>query len=94
MGCPLSPVIAEFEWKRLGTATIKPPIWIRYVDNVFIIWCNGPTDLDEFLQHSNSINHKVWSTVEIEMDNKLSLLDTFIEKDQNKTLGRTVYREG
>ena len=42
MGSPLSPVLANlymefFEEMAIDTATHKPTLWIRYVDDTFVI---------------------------------------------------------
>ena len=61
MGSPISPVLAnifmeDFEQKALGTARLKPKLWLRYVDDTFIIWSHGLENLDDFLSHINPIN--------------------------------------
>ena len=43
MGSPLSPVLANiymeyFEEIALGSPSLKPSIWLRYVDDTFILW--------------------------------------------------------
>ena len=40
-GSPLSPVLANmeyFEEMALGSTSLKPSMWVRYVDNTFILW--------------------------------------------------------
>ena len=43
MGSPLSPVLANiymeyFEEMALGSTSLKPSMWLRYVDDTFILW--------------------------------------------------------
>ena len=57
MGSPLSAVIAnlymeEFEERAIATATFKPYIWKRYVNDTFTIL--GRDYVDGFLQQLNS----------------------------------------
>ena len=60
MGSPLSPIVANiymefFEQKALELTYTKPDIWLRYVDDTFILWPHNRHDLDNFLNHLNSI---------------------------------------
>lgn len=55
IGNPLSPSIANyymefFEEKALESSSMKPSIWLRYVDDVFAIWPHG---------HLNSIHKNI-----------------------------------
>ena len=43
MGSPLSPVLAHlymeyFEEMALGSTSLKPSMWLSYVDDTFILW--------------------------------------------------------
>ena len=43
MGLPLSPVLANiymkyFEEMALGSTSLNPSMWLRYVDDTFILW--------------------------------------------------------
>ena len=43
MGLPLSPVLANiykeyFEEMAFGSTSQKPSLWLRYVDDTFIVW--------------------------------------------------------
>ena len=43
MGSPLSPVLANiymeyFEEMSLGSTSLKPSMWLRYVDDTFLLW--------------------------------------------------------
>ncbi|XP_065213372.1 uncharacterized protein LOC135840674 [Planococcus citri] len=98
MGSPLSPKVAnfymeKFEEKALETATLKPKIWLRYVDDVFAIWQHGRDKLQEFIQHLNSIHLAIKFTVEEEKNNELAFLDVKLHRETGKKLQHNVYRK-
>ena len=76
-GAAVSAVIAnlymeEFEELAIATATYKPKIWKRYVDDTFTVL--GTDYLDGFLQHLNSQQPTIRFTMEIEKDNTIPLV--------------------
>ena len=96
MGSPVSTVIAnlymeEFEERAIATATYKPKIWKRYVDDTFTVL--GKDYVDGFLQHLNSQQPTIRFTMEIEKDNTIPFLDTSVSRDSNRLLTTTVYRK-
>ena len=58
----------------------KPNLWIRYVDDVFVIWPHGDKALDEFLTHLNSQRLAIQFTMEKEEDRKIAFLDVQVER--------------
>ena len=98
MGSPLSPVIAnffmeKFEQTALETAPLKPKVWLRYVDDTFVIWNHGEEELQRFLQHLNKVNLSIQFTMEVESKQKLAFLDVLVERTAELNLGHTVYRK-
>uniref|UniRef100_UPI001AE043E5 reverse transcriptase domain-containing protein n=1 Tax=Chryseobacterium sp. RR2-3-20 TaxID=2787626 RepID=UPI001AE043E5 len=98
MGSRLSPPFANmfmtsFETKALDTAVEKPTLWLRYVDDTFVIWPHGEAKLYEFLNHLNSQHQRIQFTMEIEENNQLPFLDVLVIKKPNGRLGHTVYRK-
>ncbi|XP_048519274.1 uncharacterized protein LOC125503262, partial [Dendroctonus ponderosae] len=98
IGSPLSPVIANYFMKKieknaLDTAVRKPKCWFRYVDDTFVVWGHGLTELDCFLRHVNSINPKIQFTMEVEKDGRLPFLDVLVTRKANGKLAHTVYRK-
>ena len=58
MGSPLLPVIANLymehlEENALWTVPLPPRLWLRYVDDTFIIWLHGQHELQRFHKHLN-----------------------------------------
>ena len=71
MGSPLSPVIANLYLESLEETAIrsvpfKPKLWVRYVDDTFVIWSHGPDRLRSFHQHLNKQHPNIQFTVEEE----------------------------
>jgi len=96
MGSPVSVVIAnlymeEFEEWAIATATCKPKIWKRYVDDTFTVLGKGY--VDGFLRHLKSQQPTIRFTMKIEKDNTIPFLDTSVSRDSNGVLTTTVYRK-
>ena len=97
MGSPLSPMVANFFMERfeqavLETASRKPKVWYRYVDDTFVVWNHGEEELEIFLQHLNSQNENIQFTMEKEHDGELSFLDVLVIREGSR-LGHKVYRK-
>lgn len=53
MGLPISGLMAELKLRPIESQImenyeLKPTLWIRYVDDVFVIWDHGLQTLNEF----------------------------------------------
>jgi predicted GIY-YIG superfamily endonuclease/uncharacterized protein (UPF0335 family) len=97
MGSSLSPVIANiymewFESQAIDKALIKPKLWLRYVDDTFIIWNGNDNDLQAFLDHMNNLAPTIKFTMEKEENNKLPFLDVMVQKHRD-TIQTSVYRK-
>jgi hypothetical protein len=85
MGSSLSLVFSNifmehFEKLALETAVFKPAIWLRYVDDTFVVWPHGPSRLQEFLRHLNSVRPTIQFTMEVETNNNLPFLDVLVTR--------------
>jgi hypothetical protein len=54
MGNSFSPIVSNifmehFEKLALDSAKHKPSLWLRYVDDNFVVWPLGPEQLQDFL---------------------------------------------
>lgn len=98
MGSPLSPVVANifmanFEEQAIDKSTYKPKLWLRYVDDTFVIWPHGKELLDAFLAHLNSQHRDIKFTMEVESKKQIPFLDILIQKKEGGRIGHTVYRK-
>jgi len=85
MGSSFSPLIANiymewFEERAIESATQKPKLWLRYVDDTFILWDKNDDELQDFLQHLNSLRPSIKFTMEKEENNRLPFLDVMVKK--------------
>ena len=92
----LSPVLANiymeyFEEMSLGSTSRKPSMWLRYVDDTFILWPHQE-DIQILLDHVNSIRPSIQFTMEKEQDNKLPFLDVLVTRTE-QGFRLSVYRK-
>ena len=40
----------------LEKQTVKPLVWLRYIDNIFFIWNENEEKLEEFLENLNNFH--------------------------------------
>ena len=88
MGSPLSPILANlfmewFEEEAIRTTQTNPTLWLRYVDDTFVLWQHERDELDRFLTHLNNIRPSIQFTMEIEKDGRHPFLDTEVIRNQN-----------
>ncbi|MGL4491660.1 MAG: reverse transcriptase domain-containing protein [Tannerellaceae bacterium] len=97
MGSPLSPVLAniymeDFETKVMMHPEIAPRMWIRYVDDTFVIIKRER--LDRFNNFINSIDPNIKFTMEVESETgQLSFLDCMVHRMSNGKLKTTVHKK-
>jgi hypothetical protein len=99
MGAPSSGLIAECflqhtENTHLAPLSHKHKIinYIRYVDNVLVIYDFTHTDIHNILTYFNVIHPNLQFTAEIEVDNTLNYLDISILRSHNN-LSTSIYRK-
>ena len=100
MGSPLSPLLAEIFMNHFETQLLHSnhPLvkyvhtWYRYVDDVFCIWSGTQRQLNQFLNHINSLFPTIKFTLETEQENSINFLDLTILKTSNR-LEFSIYRK-
>ena len=93
MGSPLSPIVANlykegFERKALTLASVKPRMWIRYVDDTFLLWPHDDRQLETFHQHLNSLHPCINFTMEEETNNQIQFPDISVRRSGGTVLPR------
>ena len=95
MGSPISPLNAnlfmeEFKVKAISLAYHLPHLWLRYVDDTFVL--QQAEHSHQLLQHINSQDpHIQFTTEDPSEDGALPFLDILVSPGPNNTLTTTVY---
>ncbi|XP_023722356.1 uncharacterized protein LOC111872551 [Cryptotermes secundus] len=97
MGNSLSPIVSNifmkhFEKLALDSAPYKPSLWLRYVDDTFVVWSHSPERLQNFFDHLNSLRPSICFTMETESDNAIYFLDVLVIREET-ALVTQVYRK-
>ena len=69
MGTKMAPAYANLfmdamETSFLSSSPLKPSIYYRYIDDIFLIWPHGNDSLTHFLEHANNIHKNIKFTNE------------------------------
>ena len=72
----------------MHSAPVQPSLWLRYVDDTFVIWPHGEQDLQSFHTHFNQMSTNIQFTIEKEEEGRLTFLDVLAthRKDQLSTV--------
>jgi len=89
MGTRLAPSYANLfmgrleqrELKRLEQRGLKPALYLRFIDDIFMIWTLGETKLNEFTTHMNEAHPTIKFTCEFSRES-VNFLDTTARVDK------------
>ena len=95
IGTKMAPAYANifmsiFERVILESCTNSPDLWIRFIDDIFMIWIHGENKLLEFVDFINSINPSVQFTCDFSSD-CVNFLDVSVSVDNIGTLATDLY---
>ncbi|XP_072181211.1 uncharacterized protein [Diadema setosum] len=98
MGSSLSPIVANlfmenFKETALQTATLRPKVWLRNVDDTFVVWQHGAEEINNFLQHLNSQPPTIKFNMEMDNQRAIPFLNTKITRTAQGSLSHQVYRK-
>ena len=87
MGTRLAPSFANifmyhFEEQHVYPYPYKPTLWLRYIDDIFMVWDHGLDELNKFIQHLNTSMDSIKFTTEIS-DSELNFLDVKVSVNNN-----------
>jgi len=85
MGTKVAPTFANLfmghlEKKILEEVDFEPLIYLRYIDDIFMIWTAGEHALLEFIEFCNTYHETIKFTAEYNSD-KIIFLDTYVHID-------------
>ena len=97
MGTSLAPNYANlfmdrFETKALAGYHLKPLTWLRFIDDIFMIWTHGEDSLVEFIHYMNSLHPTIKFTHEYSHSN-MNFLDTTVKLNNKRKLTTTLYNK-
>ena len=81
----------EKRWLDECPLSFRPLYYRRYIDDTFLLFSHQ-THIQPFLDYLNAKHQNIKFTYEVEVDGKISFLDTLIEND-NGSFSSTVYRK-
>ena len=70
---------------------MKPRIWLRFIDDIFMVWNNMHQNLDLFIKNLNNHHQSIKFTME-SSEYELHFLDTFIYKERNQLKTRVYHK--
>ena len=71
--------MADFERLNVYTYPLQPTMWVRFIDDIFMVWEHGETELRKFLEHLNKVHKTIKFTSEFSTEN-VSFLDTMVSR--------------
>ena len=97
MGTSVAPNYANlfmdrFETKALDNWLLKPLVWLRFIDDIFMIWTHGEDSLSNFIEYLNGIHPTIKFTHEVSTSS-INFLDTTIKINSNRELYTTLYEK-
>ena len=87
MGDPLSPILIDIYIHYLEekiSKLVNFDLWVRYVDDTFVLWPGNVNDLPNVLETINSIDPSIIFTFEPERNNIISFLDVLVERKEDR----------
>ena len=75
--------LGAFESQHVYSYRLQPLLYIRYIDDIFIIWQHGRDELVEFIDHLNQCSDDFKFTHEISEDS-VTFLDTRVSIVHNE----------
>ena len=87
MGTKVAPSYAvnymgAFEHKHVYTYRLQPVLYLRYIDDIFMVWQHGESELKTFFEHMNTCSEHIKFTTEHSTE-EIAFLDTKVKIEQS-----------
>ena len=97
MGTRMAPSYANIfmkyvEMQLIATSPKKPTLWLRFTDDIFIIWGHGKQALEDFKRLANNIH----PTIKFAFNNseqEIPFLDTIIHRGNDNQILTRLYHK-
>ena len=83
--------MADLEQRFLQSQPLAPSFYVRYIDDIFMIWTHGETTLEQFHRDFNMFHPSIKLTIE-HSKHQVNFLDTTV-MIKNGRLATTVYKK-
>ena len=82
MGTKVAPSYANLfmdnlERKLLHGYHLEPLLWVRFIDDIFVIWTHGVDEFNLFYQYLNNAHHSIKFTKDVS-ETQIVFLDTYV----------------
>ena len=97
MGTRMAPSYANIfmkyiELQLIETSPNKPKMWLRFIDDILMIWNHGKQTLEEFKELANNIHPTIKFSFESN-DNEIPFLDTVIYRGKDNHILTRLYHK-
>ena len=82
--------MTRLEERLLDASPDKPLIWMRFIDDVFLIWTHGEEKLTSFINHLNSSHETIKFTSEQSRD-RMSILDVQVSLGEGGVISTDMF---
>ena len=80
----------RFETKAMDNYPLKPMVWKRFIDNIFLIWTYGEDSMKHFLNYLNQLYPTIKFTTDTSKES-INFLDTTVKLDGKRNIITTLY---
>jgi hypothetical protein len=97
MGSPMAPTYAslfmgKFEEEFINSINLKPTVWFRFLDDIFMIWDHSLEDLNTFIDNINKFHQNIKFTYTISKQS-VSFLDIKISKTDSLDVATELFEK-
>ena len=95
MGARVAPSFAntfmgDFENTHVYTYHTQPFLWLRFIDDIFVIWTHSEQSLSDFIDNLNTRHHSIKFTSDISRTS-VNFLDTTVHINPDGTIATDLY---